>query len=222
MVIFLPTDMLSAPLLPSMVVIVPEPEAIFMVLPLSFAFMVVMVLSFAFKLMFVEFAPAFRVAILPFAPLRLILSVPLPPLTVRPVLTPLTLRSRVLVPLPRVIVASLLAVASLSMVILLVPLPVVMLVRFSTLPPLAIFSVLLPFVNSSLSPLSLPPFAMVIVSSPEPAVNVLSVVSWPTVSVCVPVSFVVSKVIEPLPLTLTLPPSFICSFSICELASSFI
>ena len=175
MVLPLPIDMLSAPLLPSMVVIVPEPEAIFMVLPLSFAFRVVMVLSFAFKLMFVEFAPAFRVAILPFAPLRLILSVPLPPLTVR--LDPLTLRSRVLVPLPRLIVASLLAVASLSMVILLVPLPVVMLVRFSTLPPLATFRVLLPFVNSNLSPLSLPPFAMVIVSSPEPAVNVLSVVS---------------------------------------------
>ena len=144
-----------------------------MVLPFSFAFILSMV-ALSFKLMFVEFAPAFRVVILPFAPLRLILSVPLPPLTVR--LDPLTLRSRVLVPLPRLMLARLVAVASLSMVILLVPLPVVIVVRVATLPPLAIFRVLLPFVNSSLSPLSLPPFAMVIVSSPEPAVNVLSVV----------------------------------------------
>ena len=129
----------------------------------------VLMLPPSFSSIFVAFWPAFRVVILP-APLTFMVSVPLPPLTVMPCVAPLMPRSRVLSPLPRLMVASLSAFAPSFRVTEPEPSPMVIVVMVLISPPLWTSSLSLPPLKFRVLLVSvtsnLPPFATVILSLP--------------------------------------------------------
>ena len=194
-----PRVMVSAPLLPTIVVMLPEPD-IFMVLPFVFSAFIVAMLALSFRLICVVPVPAFSVPSLALLPATVISSVLELPLRV--MLSPLAFRVKVFLsvaPVPaepssidKVLVPS---VTPFSMVRLaLPPSPIFKFVRLAMFAPLFRSSVLAPLLKSSEVAEMVPPLFTVMLSSPEPASKPAILTLLSTSILCVPVPVVISLV----------------------------